>query len=190
FDVTETFDGGYVFSMEPEYVVDSTSNGDFALLKLDSAGNFVWSNPAYGWRGWDFGYSIKQTNDSGFVIAGVRGLFAGIKTQAVLYKSDKNGNVQWFKSYGNLYNNRDAQFVDITSDGGFVLAGYVRDSSFGYIGSKFYLIKTNSVGNSNYCNESNEIPEGGAPNITFTPGGTEGSGGAETTPATVTTVIT
>lgn len=189
FDVVEAYDGGFVISMEPEHVGANTKGGEFSLLKLDDAGNFVWVNPVHGWDGWDFGFSMKQIADSGFVVAGARGLFTVQRTMAVLYKADKNGNVQWFKSFGDSINKREFFALDVTADGGVLAAGYVRDNLLGYTGSKFYLVKTDAAGNSGYCYESNEIPPVATPNLVFRPGGTAGSGGVETSPVTVATVI-
>jgi hypothetical protein len=62
-------------------------------------------------------------------------------------KTNANGNLLWAKAFGNI-NSDWAQSIAQTIDGGYILSGATQ--SFGSIGNDIYLIKTDSLGNSNF----------------------------------------
>uniref|UniRef100_A0A7V0Z615 T9SS type A sorting domain-containing protein n=1 Tax=candidate division WOR-3 bacterium TaxID=2052148 RepID=A0A7V0Z615_UNCW3 len=65
--IQKTFDGGYIIA---GYIVTPTNEGEIFLIKIDSLGNLLWNKTIGGlWE--EDAYSIKQTSDSGYVIAGV-----------------------------------------------------------------------------------------------------------------------
>ena len=85
------------------------------------------------------GYSVQQTTDGGFIIAGEINY-----NDAYLIKTDGSGNEQWNQTFGG--SNYDAGYsVQQTSDGGFIIAGGT--FSFGNGGQDVYLIKTDGSGN-------------------------------------------
>ena len=88
-------------------------------------------------------YSIIQTSDGGYVLAGYTGSFGAGGLDVWLVKVDSSGQMQWNETYGGS-NNDTAYSLVQTRDGGFALAGYTQ--SFGAGGSDFWLIKTNSAG--------------------------------------------
>jgi hypothetical protein len=93
------------------------------------------------------GYTLKNTSDSGFIIFGMtdQGIYGNL---ARLIKTDENGEILWEKYFGNSENsveNTVGRSLDITSDGGFVLAGYTENISTGLADA--WLIKTDSEGN-------------------------------------------
>jgi len=61
------------------------------FVKLDSDGNMLWSK-TYGGSGNDFGWSVKQTMDSGFVITGNTDSFGRGNRDVYLIKTDRFGN--------------------------------------------------------------------------------------------------
>ena len=61
------------------------------LVKLDSDGNLLWSK-SYGGSGNDFGWSVEQTTDSGFVITGNTDSFGRGNRDVYLIKTDRFGN--------------------------------------------------------------------------------------------------
>ena len=84
--------------------------------------------------------SIEQTLDGGYVIVG--GLW-GDNTSLLLMKIDSNASEEWIKSfeYMSLYSN--GSYVDVTTDGGFIITGR-RQASSSY---DIWLIYTDSEGN-------------------------------------------
>jgi hypothetical protein len=71
--VRQTHDGGYVMagnSTSNDYDVSSNhGNGDFWIVKTDSAGNLQWQECLGGTRG-EIANSIEETSDGGFIVAG------------------------------------------------------------------------------------------------------------------------
>ncbi len=58
------------------------------------------------WKGYgDFAYSIQQTSDGGYIVAGVDLLLSGAGLgMSWIIKLDAKGNVQWQKTYGRKVN--------------------------------------------------------------------------------------
>lgn len=147
--ILQTEDKGYVIVG----YTDSFGVGDFDvyLLKMDVEGNLVW-NKTYGGVYSDLGYSIKETSDGGFVIAGYTRSF-GNKDDADVYlvKVDSEGNEIWGRTFGiqgNSINNEEGYSVQQTSDGGFIIAGETNSSKREeYDLHDVYIVKTDSGGN-------------------------------------------
>jgi uncharacterized delta-60 repeat protein len=134
--IQQTSDGGYI-------VAGETYSFSFALdvfiIKLDSSGNIQWSR-AIGGTNNDGAYSIQQTSDGGYIVAGYTILGA---SDALIIKLDSSGNIQWSRAIGGI-NNELAYFIKQTSDGGYIVAG--NTNSFGTAGDAL-IIKLNSSGN-------------------------------------------
>jgi hypothetical protein len=135
YSVIQTVDGGYM-------VVGGTdsfgppSRNDW-LVKTDANGDLQWSR-TYGGADCDQAYSVVQTSDGKYAIAGYTQSF-GIGFWLV--KTDVDGSVQWNKTYGG--GSDEAYSVKQTSDGGFILAG----PSYEKGDPDFWLVKTDSSGN-------------------------------------------
>lgn len=87
------------------------------------------------------GFSVLQTYDSGFVVAG--GSQIGGTFEICLRKCDSIGNAIWSKSYRrNIWIPGMAEACQQTPDSGFIIAGGTTDNGF----SNSFLIKTNSIG--------------------------------------------
>lgn len=82
--------------------------------------NVVWTKTFGGNMG-DKAYSVQQTSDGGFIIAGETYSF-GANKQAYIIKVDALGNLQWQRSLGTSGSD-DALHVQQTSDGGFIATG-------------------------------------------------------------------
>ena len=139
-DVKQTNDGGYIIT------TGTTSYGagdyDFYLIRTDSNGDTLWTR-VYGGEGLDKSYSVQQTTDDGFIIAGTTRSFGGGDFNFYVVKTDSNGDTLWTRTYGGLM--LDICYsVKQTTDGGYVIAGRTR--SFGAGGSDFYMVKTDSNG--------------------------------------------
>jgi len=140
YSVQQTNDGGYVIAGTTE---SSTSGPSHVyLIKTNSTGDTLWTR-CYGSTGSDYGYSVKQTNDNGFIIAGATDSLGAGGGDAFLIKTNSIGDTLWTKTYGG--DSIDvATFVELTTDGGYIFTGYTK--SFGAGGYDVYLIKTDSIG--------------------------------------------
>jgi hypothetical protein len=86
----------------------------------------------------DVAFSIIQSSDGGYVVAGWTNSFGAGGDDMYVVKLDSSGNVQWTKTIGGS-NWDEAYSIIQSSDGGYVVAGYT--SSFGAGGSDFYVVK-------------------------------------------------
>ncbi|MFZ8835401.1 MAG: hypothetical protein ACO2O5_14590 [Candidatus Caldipriscus sp.] len=99
YSVQQTSDGGYILTGE------TTSFGagdrDIFLIKTDANGNIQWAK-IYGGTNWDQAFSVQQTSDGGYIVAGGAWSFGAGSYDFFLIKTDANGKVIWGKNYGNL----------------------------------------------------------------------------------------
>ncbi len=142
--VTQTYDSGYVVAG----ATTSFGNGstDAYILKTDSLGNVIWQK-TFGGINIDQAFSVKQTRDSGLVIAGYTNSFGHGGYDMYVIKTNKLGDTVWTKTYGG--SNWDfAYSIDTTTDGGYIIAGGTY--SYGKGNEDMYLIKINSSGDTTW----------------------------------------
>jgi hypothetical protein len=118
YSLVQAGDGGYAIL---GYMWPSVSGtADFWLIKTDKFGNVEW-NQTYNKANYDFGYSLVETSDGGFALAG--GVWPSVGVADFwLAKTDRFGNMEWNQTYKE---ERDdgARALVVTSDGGFALTG-------------------------------------------------------------------
>jgi len=139
--VQQTTDGGYIMAG----ATDSYGAGsyDFYLVKADASGNKEWEK-TFGGSSWDNAYSVRQTTDGGYIIAGATDSYGAGLYDFYLVKTDASGNKEWEKTFGgSSWDN--AYSVRQTTDGGYVIAGTT--DSYGAGLYDFYLVKTDASGN-------------------------------------------
>jgi len=66
--IQQTSDGGYI-AAGSKYPRGAGEPSDLWVIKLDSNGNIEWDR-TFGGFGSDFGYSVKQTFDNGYIVVG------------------------------------------------------------------------------------------------------------------------
>jgi hypothetical protein len=139
--VQQTSDGGYILA---GYTSSFGAGGDdIFLIKTDANGNVQWAKTYGGTRN-DRAYSVQQTSDGGYIVAGITYSFGVDSGDIFLIKTDANGNVIWAKTYGGTRYDW-ASSVQQTSDGGYIVAGWTW--SFGAGWDDIFLIKTDANGN-------------------------------------------
>ncbi|GAG22677.1 unnamed protein product, partial [marine sediment metagenome] len=114
-----TEEGGYVIAGYTDSF--GAGNYDVYLLKTDSEGSLIW-NKTYGGAYSDLGYSVQETSDGGYVIAGYTRSFGNKDdTDVYLVRVDSEGNEIWSRTYGvqgTTINNERGYSVQQTNDGG------------------------------------------------------------------------
>jgi hypothetical protein len=99
---------------------------------------------AIGGKNDDGGFSLIQTSDGGYAIAGFTASFGAGNGDVYVVKLDANGNLQWTKTIGGKKEDVGISLIQ-TSDGGYAIAGYT--SSFGAGELDVYLVKLDANGN-------------------------------------------
>jgi hypothetical protein len=117
------------------------------LFFANTASAQITFNTQYGGAFNEDGRWMEQTADSGFIMVGGTTTYSVGQNDIWLVKSDAYGNQQWQKSKGGT-DFDFANMVKVTSDGGFIIAGFT--SSFGAGSSDGYLIKTDANGNTQW----------------------------------------
>ncbi|MFC2150158.1 T9SS type A sorting domain-containing protein [Calditrichota bacterium] len=134
-------DGGYLLGG----YTDSFGAGstDFYLIRIDSDGEVIWSE-TFGSRGTEQCRSVIQTDDGGFLAAGITTYLGEGGEEIYAVKIDSAGEVEWSNTYGTEEDNPCYDVVQ-TSDGGYAFAGGL--GTFGFEGTgDFYLVKTDGDG--------------------------------------------
>jgi hypothetical protein len=115
---------------------------DIYMVKTDAFGNEEW-HQTFGGTEEDFGYSVLQTSEGGYVVLGFTVSFGSGSRDVWLIKTDAQGNMEWDKTFGG--SERDEGYsVQQTTDGGYIITGYTE--SFGNGQYDVWLIKTDSQG--------------------------------------------
>ncbi len=110
------------------------------VVSVDAAS--MWSR-TYGGTGNEEAYSLVETSDGGYALAGYTTSFC-VGGNFWLVKTDAVGNMEWSRAFGGTSSDSAYSLV-ATSDGGYAIAGYT--NSFGAGGGDFYLVKTDVGGN-------------------------------------------
>jgi hypothetical protein len=108
-----------------------------------------------GGSGDDYAHSVQQTTDGGYVVAGRSNSTDGNVTgnhgnpDYWVVKLDSTGTIEWQKSFGGT-GWEVAHFIQQTTDGGFVVAGYSNSTDGNVTGnhgsSDYWVVKLSSIG--------------------------------------------
>lgn len=164
-EVHQAADGGYIVggsstsSISGDKTENSRGTYDYWAVKLDASGDKEWDK-TFGGTGTDYLYSLKPTNDGGYILGGFSNSgISGDKTEPSrgfedywVIKLNGSGNKQWDKTFGG--NSYEILLSIIqTSDNGYLLGGHSSSNISGDKtgnskgGSDFWIVKLNSDGN-------------------------------------------
>jgi len=142
FSVQQTSDGGYIVAGYTSSY--GAGRRDVYLIRTNSRGDTLWSR-AFGGRNDDVGYSVQQTTDGGFIVAGyTRSGFDTSYSAVYLIKTNAQGDTVWTRTYGADFGDAAAYSIALTSDGGYVIAGATRSPDS--IITDVWLLRTNASG--------------------------------------------
>lgn len=140
YDVIEIEDNSYV----AVGFANSTSTQGW-IIKVDKFGNEIW-NHEYGDQYWERLFSVKQTDDGGFIAVGDKHIQYEnvIGHDGWLVKFDSEGNLLWERTYGTIKNDifRD---IFINTDGSFTITGERVNENTN--NSESWIMKTDAEGN-------------------------------------------
>jgi hypothetical protein len=139
--VKQTSDGGYIVAGLTESF--GAGNWDVYLIKTSASGDTLWTK-TYGGPNYDWGSSVQQTSDGGYIITGTTESFGAGNGDVYLIKTNISGDTLWTRTYGGADDELGCS-VQQTSDGGYIVASTTY--SFGAGSADVYLIKTDANGN-------------------------------------------
>ena len=163
-DIIQTADGGFAilgFTQSSNGdVIQNNGSKDFWIAKLTRTGTLTWQK-SFGFSGSDYGTSLIQTNDNGYLLTGVIDVtasggegnsrtsqrHAGGDVWAV--KLSAVGNFEWSKYFGGSFT--DTAFgVEKTADNGFIIVGSSDSDDVDISDNKgsydFWVLKISSSG--------------------------------------------
>ncbi len=161
-----TPDGGYIVcgtsTSSASWDVTPVNHGqqDYWIVKLDAAGNISW-NKLLGGTLADYAYTIRQTSDGGYIVAGYSGssatgdvtgtLHGGTASDAWIVKLDAAGIIAWNKLLGGT-GSEVARGILQTTDGGYLFTSNSNSSANGDVtgtthgGYDIWLVKLDPAG--------------------------------------------
>ncbi len=138
--IQESNDGGYIVAGYTHLFGAPTS--DIWILKLTSEGDIEWQH-IYGGTGDDKAYSVQETSDGGYIVAGSTQYLGALDLDFWVLKLTSAGFFEWQRIYGG-FGDEVAYYVQETSDEGFIVAG--DSDSFGNKKSELWVLKLTSLG--------------------------------------------
>lgn len=140
YSVVETFDNGFITVGTIKDI--ESSHYDVYLIRTDQTGDTLWTR-SYGGEGSEFGQSVMQTVDSGFIVTGYTNSFGAGGNDVYLIRTNKYGDLEWSRTYGG--GSIDIGYwIEKTIDNNFIIIGHTANYGAGI--NDIYLIKIDSLG--------------------------------------------
>ena len=114
----------------------TTASGTYSVVTVGDQ----WAK-TYGVTGYEYAYSIQQTADGGYIVAGYTSSSGAGDTDAWVLKLNSDGTVAWQKTYGGTGD--IAYSIQQTADGGYIVAGCT--NSFGAGNRDAWVLKLNTT---------------------------------------------
>ncbi|MBU0507975.1 T9SS type A sorting domain-containing protein [bacterium] len=142
--IAKTPDSGFVCA---GYTASYGVAGDFWLVKLNAAGDSLWSR-TYGGSGQDICWTLTQTPDGGFLLGGQTQSFGEAHNTAPNFwvvRVNSSGDTLWTRAFGGSGIDVCTS-VALMPDSGFIIGGYTQ--SFGAGREDAWLVRLNTNGDS------------------------------------------
>ena len=136
----QTSDGGYYLA---GFIEGGFGFLDQFIMKTDMIGNVQWAKNFGGIEADEF-RKLSITAGGDLIVAGSNASFGVGAKDVQAIKINNNGDVEWAKTYGTLYEDFNSSCI-IASDGNYVLSGAVDIT--GSYGIRPTLIKLDTLGN-------------------------------------------
>jgi hypothetical protein len=136
--VVETYDKCCLIAGHSRSFSPGGDDYNIYLVKTDTLGNTIWEKTFGNW-GDNFCFSVIQTADSGFLVAGTNRYPQGYMDFTTITKTTSTGDSLWAHQ---LSGERGSD-VKQTSDYGYIITGGFADSA----NVDMHLLKTDSLGN-------------------------------------------
>jgi len=127
--IIQTSDGGYAIAGATYSF--GAGNTDLIVLKLTSSGGLQWAK-TFGEANSECGYSIIQTSDGGYAVAGYTQSFGAGNDDLLVLKLTSSGGLSWAKTFGGT-NYEDAWSIIQTTDGGYAVGGVSSISGYNFL---------------------------------------------------------
>ncbi|MEI2757893.1 MAG: T9SS type A sorting domain-containing protein [Bacteroidia bacterium] len=139
--IDKAFDGGFIMA---GVIGMSSSTVDIYVLRTNAYGDTLWTR-TYNNSTTDVAFAVQQTEDSGFIIAGVTydTTLLPPKYNTYLIKTDSIGDTLWTKQHYSL-EPTETYSIQQTTDNGFVGTGRIVNGN--PLNSDVHLFKTDSLG--------------------------------------------
>lgn len=160
--IKQTGDRGYIICGETSSF--GAGESDIYLIKINSKGEKEWEK-TYGGSGRDWCHNVQLTSDDGYILGGNTASYGQGKLDVYLIKTNINGNKEWEQTYGGP----EDEFIFgpegliQTKDGGFIFCTY--GESYGEGMTDFYIVKTDSSGDTEWEKTFGGSQEDGALSI-------------------------
>lgn len=154
-EIQQTTDGGFIVVGTTDSsntdVTQNNGSSDYWVLKLNNLGELQWQK-ALGGSNFDYGKSVQQTTDGGYIVCGyvvsTDRLVTGNHGDADYWvvRLDNLGSVLWQKTLGGIGTDW-GQSIQQSSDGGYIVAGttgsWSGDVTIQYGDRDFWVVKLN-----------------------------------------------
>ncbi len=151
--VQQTADGGYIVTGYTQSNDGDVSVGyggyDYWVVKLDNFGILQWER-SFGTAGAEIAYSVQQTTDGGYILAGYDAAGGTGGPNYWIIKLAASGSTQWQRSLGGS-GSEIARCIRQTPDGGYIVAGHTNSSNSGDVGANhgnydYWVVKLDAGG--------------------------------------------
>jgi len=137
--IQQTNDGGYIFGCRIEY---HGVLSNFSIMKLNPVGEIEWQKNYADESVNNFVYSLQQTSDGGYIVAG-SDYFSPQMNDILILKLFSDGSVEWSKNYGGSLDDLPHS-IQQTVEGGYLVVG--RTNSYGSGKYDMWILKLASDG--------------------------------------------